>query len=368
MKRSTLKAMIVILAILDVIVLALAFGPFLPEAEETMAVQTTLPTETTLPQTEPPQTLPAETEPTETELTEERFTLTFAGDCTFGADVGIYYAPLGFVKTVGDDIGYPFRNILTYFEEDDFTMVNLEGVLAERGSPVPKAFNFLGPTHFVDILTEGSVEAVTVANNHTLDYGPNGYASTLETLEQAGVPYVERDSTCVVTTESGLTIGLYGMVYHDLDVEAMKEGIDALEEQGVDLIIVAPHWGVEGTYLPTQEQIDVGRAAIDAGADIVYGTHPHVLQPIEKYKEGILYYSLGNFSFGGNGAPEDMDSAMIRQEVIRYSDGTVKLGETTPIPVCISSISDYNNYQPTPYEPDSEAYDRTLAKLRGTWE
>ncbi len=370
MKRPTLKAVILTLIVVDVIVLALAFGPFLPEAEETMAaVQTTAPAETSLPQTEPTVIPSTETEPTETERTEERFTLTFAGDCTFGADVGIYYAPLGFVKTVGDDIGYPFRNVLTYFEEDDFTMVNLEGVLADRGSPEPdKAFNFLGPTHFVNILTEGSVEAVTVANNHTLDYGPNGYASTLETLDNAGVPYVERDSTCVVTTESGLTIGLYGMVYHDLNVEAMKEGVRALKKQGVDLIIVAPHWGKEGKYTPTQEQVDVGRAAIDAGAHIVYGTHPHVLQPIEKYMDGIIYYSLGNFSFGGNGAPADMDTAMIRQEVIRYSDGTVELGETTAIPACISSIADYNNYQPTPYEPDTEEYDRTLAKLRGTWE
>ncbi len=317
----------------------------------------------------PDMTLPAVTQPPETEPPEpEKFLLTFTGDCTFGADEGIYYAQLGFIKTVGKDMSYPFRYVHTYFEEDDFTMVNLEGVLADRGNPVPKAFNFRGPTYLVEILTQGSVEAVTLANNHTHDYGEKGYRSTLDTLDNAGVPYVERDSVRLVTTDRGLTIGLYGMVYYDLDVEAMKAGIEFLKGRGAQLIIVAPHWGIEGNYMPEQEQKDVAYAAIDAGAHIVYGTHPHVLQPIEKYNGGIIYYSLGNFSFGGNGAPPDMDTAIIRQEVLLYPDGTVELGETRPIPTCVSSVSGYNNYQPQPYEEGTEEYNRVLSKLAGTYD
>ena len=88
---------------------------------------------------------------------------------------------------------------------------------------------------------------------------------------------------------------------------------------------MAPHWGVEGSYRPTQEQMDLAHAAIDAGADIVWGSHPHVLQPIEEYKDGLILYSMGNFCFGGNGAPEDLDTVLIQQEVVKTPDGRVSL-------------------------------------------
>lgn len=308
----------------------------------------------------------AETEPV-TEAQSERFLLTFAGDCTLGASPANYYADCGFIKTVGDDYGYPFRNVIDYFENDEFSMVNLEGVLADEGNPVPKKHNFRGPAAFVDILTESSIEAVTLANNHTMDYGPKAYDATLETLEQAGIPYVERDSSAIVTTKNGLRIGLYAMVYYKLDVEDMVSEIAALKEQSVDLIIVAPHWGIEKTYTPTPEQESVGRAAIDAGADIVFGSHPHVLRPVEHYGDGVIFYSMGNFAFGGNSRPDDFDTAFIQQEVIREPDGTVHLGELTIIPACVSSVSGGNNYQPTPYEPGAEAYERALAKLGGSF-
>jgi len=140
-----------------------------------------------------------------------------------------------------------------------------------------------------------------------------------------------------------------------------------LKEQGCDLIIFTPHWGTEGTYKPTAEQTEVGHAAIDAGADIVYGSHPHVLQPIEEYNGGVIYYSLGNFSFGGNGYPQDYDTALLQQEVIRDADGNVTLGALTIVPANVSSISSRNNYQPTPYEAGSEEYNRVLSKLDGTF-
>lgn len=323
------------------------------------------------PQTQPPETEPPETEPPETtagtQPRTERFLLTFAGDCTLGCTPSNYYAGCGFIKTVGEDPDYPFRNVHDYFENDDFTMVNLEGALCDEGNPMQKKYVFRGPTDYVSILTRGSVEAVTVANNHSMDYGQRGYDSTLATLEQAGIPYVERDSSRVITLDSGLTIGLYGAVYYCLDVADMESEIRAMKEQGVDLIIFAPHWGVEGTYCPTEEQVRVGHAAIDAGADIVFGTHPHVLQSIETYNGGVIFYSLGNFSFGGNSAPKDFDTALIQQEILRDADGTVRLGERTVVPACVSSVPGVNNYQPTPYEPGSEGYERVLAKLDGTW-
>ena len=307
-------------------------------------------------------TVPAETEPAE-----EHFLLTFVGDCTFGASPANYYAGVGFIKTVGEDYGHPFRNVMNWFENDELTLINLEGPLTDTGNPMQKKHTFRGPTDYVRILTENSVEAVTLANNHSLDYGQSGYDSTVAVLGEAGVPFVERDSTCIFTTENGLKTGLYGGVYYDLNPEAITAGIRWLKDQGCDLVIFAPHWGVEGTYRPTEEQVRLGHMAIDAGADIVWGSHPHVLQPVESYNGGMIYYSLGNFSFGGNGYPRDYDTALLQQEVIRHPDGSISLGELTVVPCSVSSVPERNNYQPTPYDSGTESYARVLQKLDGSW-
>lgn len=327
--------------------------------------ETTGPAATAVPTTLPPATQ-AETVPPTTEAPEERFTLTFTGDSTLGCNPSHFYAGFGFVKTIGEDYAYPFANVVDYFANDEATFVNLEGPLADGGNYVSKKHVFRGPTAFVNILTENSVEFVSLANNHAMDYGADGYQSTLDTLNTAGVPFAQRDSSAVFTTENGLTIGVYGMVYYLLDTEDMVQEIAELRRQGCDLVVVAPHWGVEMTYRPTEEQISVGHAAIDAGADIVWGSHPHVLQPIEEYHGGVILYSMGNFSFGGNIYPQDYDSAVVQQEIIRDEQG-VRLGQRTIIPVSVSSMEGRNNYQPTPYTAGTEGYDRVMAKLDGTF-
>lgn len=324
------------------------------ETAETVPMETTQPFETTI--------------PTETEAREERFLLTFVGDCTLGSSPSNYYAGVGFVKTVGEDYAYPFRNVISYFESDHATFVNLEGPLTDEGNPMEKKHAFRGPESFVNILTENSVEFASLANNHANDYGQIGYTNTKAVLDNAGIPYVERDASTLVTLDCGLKIGVYGTVYYALDVQDMEQEIRALKDQGAELVIVAAHWGNEGSYRPTEEQKTVGHAAIDAGADIVWGSHPHVLQPIEAYNGGVIYYSLGNFSFGGNSAPRDLDSAIVTQEVIRDPQGNVILGQRTVTPVCISSIETVNNFQPTPYAPEVRAYARVLEKLDGTYE
>jgi len=317
----------------------------------------------TVPETTAAETGTPTTAPTETEPQEERFLLTFAGDCTFGSNPNNLYTSYCFEKTVGNDWSFPFANVISYFEKDDCTMVNLEGTLTETGQRIRKAYNFKGSPEFVNILTENSVEAVSLANNHTMDYSYEGYDNTVATLQNAGVIYVETNQSVVFTTERGLTVGLYGTVYHSMDVEDMVEEITAMKEAGVDVIVFAPHWGAENYYKPGNVQVDAGHAAIDAGAHIVWGSHPHVLQPVEEYNGGIIYYSMGNFSFGGNIYPSDFDTALIQQEVIRYPDGTVTLGETTVIPCSVSSRKDLNNFQPTPCEEGSEQYTRVLKKL-----
>lgn len=312
--------------------------------------------------TEVPPTAAA-TEPTTEAPEPEHFLLTFAGDCTLGANPVNWYAGCGFIKTIGEDYGHPFRNVASYFEEDDFTMVNLEGPLSDRGAPQKKKFTFRGPPAYVEILTGSSVEAVNLGNNHTLDYGRRAYDDTLAILDEAGVTYAEPDCSALFTTDNGLTIGLYAMRYYRSDTRGLAPALAALRDQGADLVVVACHWGAEGTYKANEVQTTVGHAAIDAGADIVFGTHPHVLQPVEFYGDGVIYYSLGNFSFGGNAYPDDFDTALLQQEVIQEPDGTVHLGDLTAIPACLSSNPRVNNYQPTPYEPGSEDYQRVMEKL-----
>lgn len=350
-----------------------------PAYTETTEPAETEPAETTV-VTEPEETQPAETEleatvsdatePAETvsdEVEQQTFVFTFLGDCTLGAVPTAYYAEVGFVKTIGEDYLYPFENVRQYMENDDFTFLNLEGPLTDTGNPIESRYTFRGPERFVNILTMNSVEGVTIANNHTLDYGMTGMNNTRRVLDEAQIPYAEKDCSRVVTLENGLTVGLYATSFASLDKAAMVSEISAMREQGVNVIIYAAHWGTEGSYRPSGEQKELAYAAIDAGANIVFGTHPHVLQPIEEYNGGVILYSMANFSFGGHQQLRDMDTAVVQQEVILQPDGTVVLGERNLVPCSISSREQFNNYQPTPYEVGSEEYNRVLEKLSGTF-
>ena len=329
---------------------------------ETTQPEQTQPTETT----EAPTEAPTETIPPTTEPGPEHFLLTFAGDCTLGSAPGDFTSPHSFISTVGTDYGYPFRNVAEYFMNDDFTIINLESVIADSGYAAAKLFCFRGPTEYTQILTGSSVEAVTLANNHTGDFGKEGYDSTVQALTGAGVPFVEENKTKIVTTQSGLTIGLYADAFA-FKVEDIQKNVKALRDQGAEIVICAYHWGTEGSYRATADQEKFARASIDAGADIVYGHHPHVLQRIEQYGNGVIMYSLGNFSFGGNNFPRDLDSALVQLEVIRELDGTIRLGQMTLIPVSVSSMAVQNNFQPTPYVIGSAEYLRVLSKLDGTF-
>lgn len=293
------------------------------------------------------------------------FTLSFAGDCCLGTDHSVYGGEGTLVRVVGDDYAYPFANTLRYFEQDDFSMVNLECALTDSTSPVNKQYRFRGPPEYAKILTEGSIEFVTLANNHSYDYGEIGYKDTKEALAQEGIGYVTDGGTSLFTTESGLLIGIFAASSR---FDKMSAGISSLKNQGADVIIAAFHFGTEGSYSYNSDQRYHARLAIDYGADIVYGAHPHVLQEIEEYGGGIILYSLGNFVFGGNRSPRDHDTAIVRQQIVKYDDGSFSLGETEIIPCDLSEYPGYNSYKPTPYAEGSREYLRTLSKLDGTFD
>jgi len=376
MNKKTKIILLITLVLL--LVVEVGFVVFVAMKDKTPAPtepsETAAPTETQAPTEEPTEATEEPTEeptepPTEapTEPEEQNsFILTFTGDCTLGTNRDSWNNQYHFIKLVGEDYDYPFANVVEYFENDDFTMINLEGVLAESGSASNKRFTFRGPTAYTQIMTGSSVEAVTLANNHTEDFGKAGYQSTVEALKGAGITYVEKNASSIYTTESGLTIGLYAGAFN-FDMGDIKAEIKNLRSQGADIVVCAFHWGTEGAYRPNNTQQSIARQAIDAGADIIYGHHPHVLQKVEEYNDGIIYYSLGNFSFGGSVYPQDYDSAVLQQEVVRNEDGSFSLGKLNIIPVSISSISGRNNFQPTPLAETDKAYDRVMSKLDGTF-
>ena len=227
---------------------------------------------------------------------EESFLLSFVGDCTLGSDARFYGVKHSFIDVIGEDYDYPFRNVVSYFQDDDCTFVNLETVLKDEGSIIKEdGFAFRGPTAYTKILTGSSVEAVTIANNHIRDYGVQGMESTRKALEEAELPYVEQDTYRIITTERGLKIGLYGGFFQ-VDVKKVEQAVAEMKRQGAELIVMAIHWGIEGYYRPNSEQEQLAHQLIDLGVNIVYGSHPHVLQRVEEYNGGIIYYSLANFS------------------------------------------------------------------------
>lgn len=296
------------------------------------------------------------------------FTLTFVGDCTLGSAKDVYGNMYSFIWTIGENYDYPFDNVREYFKNDDFTFANLEGNFMDEVMYSSSQFSFRGPTAYTQILTGSSVEMVTLANNHTMDFGKKGYEATTKALDEAELPYVGNDSSKIYTTDRGLKIGVYGASFIT-NADKIGQRVRDLRKDGADIVIVAMHWGVEGAYRPNSETTKLAHKIIDAGADIIYGSHPHVLQPVEQYKDGVIYYSLANFCFGGNHWPQDNDTAILQQQVVRQEDGKFKLGELTIIPCSVSSITKtmQNNFQPTPYAEGSDAYNRCLSKLDGSW-
>ena len=254
---------------------------------------------------------------------------------------------------------------MQYFTDDDFTLANLECALTESKNAAQKTFVFKTHADYAQIMTEGGVEFVSLANNHVLDFGKEGYADTKAAVEAVGLGYAGRDEWALYETEKGMVIGVYAVSFGTVD--QIKKGVAAVREAGADFVIAALHFGDEGSYQVNAEQKADAHAAIDAGADFVYGSHAHTLQPYEEYKGKWIYYCMGNWTFGGNTNPRDKDTFILRLTVEQASDGTVTVTDREHIPCASSGEKNRNNYQPVPYEKDSEDYKRVMSKLDGSF-
>ncbi len=298
-------------------------------------------------------------------------TLSVVGDCTLGTDETFDYDTSlnAYYENYGAD--YFLQNVKDIFSTDDLTIANFEGTLTDSDEREDKTFAFKAPASYASILTGGSVEAVNTANNHSHDYGEQSFDDTLAALDDAGIVHFGYDETAVMDVK-GIKVGLVGIyeLYDHLEREQqLKDNIAKVKADGAQLIVAIFHWGNETETVPDSNQTTLGRIAIDEGADLVCGHHPHVLQGIETYKGRNIVYSLGNFCFGGNSSPSDMDTMIYQQTFTIDADGIKKDNVTNIIPCSISSAAydGYNNYQPTPAEGDEAT--RILGKIneRSSW-
>lgn len=271
------------------------------------------------------------------------------GDCTLGSDIRAPNAPGTFnnlIELNNNDYHYPFSGVISILSADDLSIANLETTLSTAKNYADAPFVFAGKPEYAAILRLGSVEVVNVANNHSYDLGQAGFDQTLQSLESERIGYFGNGHIDRRTIK-GIEIVNLGFTGGRFSVGAPMKRAIAAEKKNDNLVFVSFHWGIEGSNVPIAEQRELGRAAIDAGADWVIGHHPHVLQGIEYYKGNPIVYSLGNFVFGGNSNPADKDS-MIVQAVFQKNPetGKVERQELRILPVRISTALDKNDYRP----------------------
>jgi poly-gamma-glutamate capsule biosynthesis protein CapA/YwtB (metallophosphatase superfamily) len=287
--------------------------------------------------------------------------LSFAGDCTFGTvngdGSGIRF-PAVYRRAGQKD--YPFHLIKPWFMSDDLTVVNFECTLTNAVKMADKQWHFKGDGQYATIFPAGSVEAVGLSNNHSMDYLEAGFSDTVANFRKAHVP-VFYQNVPYVTTLKGIQTVIIG------DCTVVGENTTQIDGAPTrvlneikryktprNIVIVVMHWGSELDTAPRPWQQAMGRKFIDAGADAVVGHHPHVLQGMEHYKGKYIAYSLGNFAFGGNSLARNPETVILRLR-FRTEGGKTSAAGASIVP-CLTTSSQArnpagvlrNNYQPKP--------------------
>ncbi len=278
----------------------------------------------------------------------DKIVISAAGDCTLGSEPNYGYKNSfhHVADNINHDYSYFFKGVRSVFGNDDLTIVNLEGTFTESEPRANKKYCFKGPKSYADILPLGSIEVVNLANNHTYDYLEVGYKDTLKALDDVKVPYFGNELYHIYEIK-GIKIGLIGYNFFasKTNKNDVLKGLNYLKEQPVDFIIANFHWGIEYNYKFNRTQQEMAYFAIDNGADLIIGHHPHIIQGLEKYKDKYIVYSLGNFVFGGARYPDDHDTFIFQME-LNLVDGKIKSNKINLIPAAVSSIKERNDFQP----------------------
>lgn len=276
-------------------------------------------------------------------------TITAAGDCTLGGSVhqDTYLNFKRYVQNFGYD--YFFSNVRPVFEADDLTIINLEGPITDVGKARHGSYVFKGDPDYTAIMTGSSVELCNVANNHSQDFGTEGLERTEALLDQAGIGWCGYEKV-FRTQINGIRVSALGYLEWEIDKNVIVDAVRR-ERPNCDILIVNMHWGREKHYEPVKAQKTYGHAIIDAGADLIIGTHPHVYGGIELYNGKYIVYSLGNFCFGGNANPTDKRCLMFQQTFNVSPEGQVTSGGINVIPCSVSSVKNKNDFKPTIMQP-----------------
>jgi poly-gamma-glutamate synthesis protein (capsule biosynthesis protein) len=283
--------------------------------------------------------------------------LTAVGDCTLGRDDKFSFeGSLPYVlKKNNYDYSYIFKNVSHIFKNDDITIANLEGPFTNSKSKAEKQFAFKAPPEYAKILTAGNIEGVNLSNNHIKDYLDEGFKDTIAALDSEGINYFGEGNTWIKEIK-GIKFGFLGYKgFYDSKelLEKVKNDIKTLKTQNC-VVVINFHWGEEGNYEHNSVQKRIAHYAIDNGADLIIGHHPHVIQGIEQYKNKLIFYSLGNFAFGGNKNPKDKNT-IIPQIKFKFRNNLLESYDLKVIPAKISSVDYINDYCPTPAKGDSKA-------------
>lgn len=288
----------------------------------------------------------AETEGTEAVKGATR--LLFAGDVYLSDHVLEAYDAAGGID------GVLSQDYQAEIQAADFFMTNEEFPFSTRGTPAPdKQFTFRVHPEKVKLMQEMGIDLVTLANNHALDYGRDAMLDTIDTLDHAGIRHVGAGKNLAearkpdVVALNGRTFAFIGAtrVYPEADWAASTDsagmfsaydgGAQLAEEvkaakQQADYVIAYVHWGIEREETPNEVQKSIAHRLVDAGADLVVGAHPHVLQGIEYYQGVPIAYSLGNFVFGSSIPSTALLQADVDDEGIRLRliPGTSAAGYT----------------------------------------
>ncbi len=287
-----------------------------------------------------------------------RLTMTFTGDSILGSEEKSRKKPESFDSFIAEK-GYewPFSGLYDILSRDDLSIINLEGVLKDdpRGRQEGRLHWFRGPTSFAGILPAGHIELAGLANNHMRDYGIAGHNSTREALKAAGIPYFGYGDI-YIHEHQGLKIGFGGIreTIWRQKPHLPGEEIARLQEAGCDYIVYTIHAGKEYARTRNELQEKIARSIIDAGADIVIGMHPHVVQGIEEYKGGLIVYSLGNFSFGGNLKLTEFDGLAV-QVILDFEGRELEKTTLKLIPLLTTGTKPANDFRPIPAQGEDKA-------------
>lgn len=300
----------------------------------------------------------------------KQITVTFTGDCTLGCDPRERGQKTGFeayIEAYGYE--YPFEKVKQFFEDDDLTVINLEGVFYDiEANRADKTYTFRGPTDYARILPLSSIEACSIGNNHILDYGKAGLEATIKALENENVAWFGTTEYCngsYTFEKDGVKIGFVSVYISDWwtpgTPTVIKEDMDALRESGCSLVIACMHGGVEYDYKHELNQEKMADRLIAYGADVVVGSHPHTIQGIREENGACTLWSLGNFAFGGNSKVDISRkrspnygkinvNTFIAQFTFSFDENGRYLGHQLNIIPCYTTGTgdDNNNYQPIP--------------------